>query len=133
MNKKQKIEKNTATKKTIVFEAMEPRLLLSADTLTTADINALHESLRDQLDQFDAFLEQIEGLEAVNSGSIQLPFIDQDSDGFFGQLGNVLDYSSIVSDTLVEKLKNDFEAQEITPGAKYTEFLNDVFSSADGG
>ncbi|WP_038131486.1 LEPR-XLL domain-containing protein, partial [Vibrio genomosp. F10] len=132
MNKKQKIEKNTATKKTIVFEAMEPRLLLSADTLTTADINALHESLRDQLDQFDAFLEQIEGLEAVNSGSIQLPFIDQDSDGFFGQLGNVLDYSSIVSDTLVEKLKNDFEAQEITPGAKYTEFLNDVFSSADG-
>ncbi|WP_114766799.1 calcium-binding protein [Vibrio rhodolitus] len=116
-----------------VFESMEPRLLLSAETLSANDIQALHDSLREQLLEFDAFLTQLENVEAINNGSNQLPFIDPESEGFNGQLGSILEYSEIITETVTNKFLTDF-ALDITDDAEseelqYQKFLNETFGS----
>ncbi|GAK87468.1 flagellar hook-length control protein FliK [Vibrio ponticus] len=111
--------------------------MLSAETLSANDIQALHDSLREQLKDFDAFLGQLESVESINNGSNQLPFIDPESDGFYGQLGNVLEYSGIISSTLVGELTAAFDAhtfvepvddEDDSLTVQYQAFLNLVFA-----
>ena len=116
------------------MERMEPRLLLSGESLTAAGATALVDSLESQLQQFAALVDQLETLQSFKDAGSALPLIDSDHSSVQGSLGVLLDFSKRIDDYVVSPLSTLSFVSDTTTGALATEIqsaINTSLSSVD--